>query len=314
MFARLILTGSLVLLGGSAYALTVVTSITPYGSLVQQISGDLADVLVALPPGASPHDFEPTPRMAAEFASADLVVLNGGVDEWLHELIEATGNRAPVLEALEVLEGELEELSTLVETVPSDGSSDVKASTHAHDGINPHVWLDPILTSAVVTAIGEKLAQVDPQNATVYRERALELSRELATLDDSIRNVLAQAQGAPFVPFHDAWPYFARRYGLDLILEIEPFPGREPSPRYLLEAVRAIRESGAPVIFTEVGLSDRPARILADEAGVGLRRLDPLGESGERYQDLLLRNAETIAEALSGWERTGRNERARDEQ
>ena len=103
------------------------------------------------------------------------------------------------------------------------------------------------------------------------------------------------------MPFHAAWPYFAERFGLDLVVEIEPFPGREPSARALSEAVQAVRASGARAIFNEAQLDDRPARVLADEADVRLATLDPLGGvPGRRtYAELLRFNAEALLDALA---------------
>jgi zinc transport system substrate-binding protein len=308
----------LLLVGAPAQAqLQVIVSLAPYGSLVEQIAGDMAEVMVMLPSGASPHTFEPTPRMAAALAGADLVVLNGSVDEWLHELVEAANPGVPVFEALELLEEELEALAIgEAETLASghegeergeerreEGGEDEDGEGHLYEGVNPHVWLDPVLTASLVQPIGEALAGLDPVNSTAYRERSAALAADLLALDRELRETLSAVAGAPFIPFHDAWPYFALRYGLDLLIEIEPFPGREPSPRYLAEAVRTIRESGAPAIFTEVGLNDRPGRVLASEARVELHVLDPLGGARERYQDLLRRNAETIVEAFRTWQR-----------
>jgi zinc transport system substrate-binding protein len=317
MPVRALLICLLLLVGAPAQAqLRVVVSLAPYGSLVEQIAGDMAEVTVMLPPGASPHTFEPTPRMAAALAGADLVVLNGSLDEWLHELVEAANPSVPVFEALELLEEELEALAVEAETLESDhegeergegrredGSEEEDGEGHLHEGVNPHVWLDPVLTSALVQPIGEALASLDPLNTTAYRERSAALAADLLALDRELRERLAVVAGAPFIPFHDAWPYFAQRYELDLLIEIEPFPGREPSPRYLAEAVRTIRESGAPAIFTEVGLNDRPGRVLAGEARVELHVLDPLGGVRERYQDLLRRNAGIIVEAFRSWRR-----------
>ncbi|MEX2535501.1 MAG: metal ABC transporter substrate-binding protein [Trueperaceae bacterium] len=317
MLARLILTGLALLGGGCAMAqLRVVTSIAPYGDLVAQLTGELAEVSVLLPAGASPHTFEPTPRDAVQLMDADLVVLNGGIDEWLHEMVVAVNAQVPLLEALDVLapalsasvedehdeeehDGEDHDEEEHDEEEHSEGAD--PAHEHLHTGVNPHVWLDPLLVIDVVVAVADTLAQLDPANAATYQARAQVLTADLKALDAQLRDTLAPVAGAPFIPLHDAWPYFTQRYDLDLVMEIEPFPGREPSPRYLATVVATIAESGAPAIFSEAGLSDRPARVLAEEAGVGLFELDPLGRAGESYQDLLRRNTATVLEALSPW-------------
>jgi ABC-type Zn uptake system ZnuABC Zn-binding protein ZnuA len=166
---------------------------------------------------------------------------------------------------------------------------------------NPHVWLDPVRMRTVVAALAERLAAERPGEAQAVAERAEAYDAELAALTEELEARLAPVEGAAFVPFHDAWPYFAERFGLDLIIEIEPFPGREPSARALAEALAAVRDSGARAIFNEAQLDDRPARVLADEAGVRLATLDPLGGVAGRdtYVELMRFNAQAILDALA---------------
>ena len=152
-----------------------------------------------------------------------------------------------------------------------------------------------------VPLFAEALSTLEPANADSYNANAEQLIAELDTLDTEIKEILEPVRGAAFVPFHNAWPYFAERYELDLIVEIEPAPGREPSPAYIAEALELIVESGAKAVFSEVQLPARPAEVVADNAGVELYFLDPIGGSEETstYADLLRFNARTIADALA---------------
>jgi zinc transport system substrate-binding protein len=151
-----------------------------------------------------------------------------------------------------------------------------------------------------VRAIAAALAEIDPANAGAYRANADALAHELIALTEELSEALAPLAGAPFVPFHDAWPYFAARFGLDLVVEIEPFPGREPSPAYLRYALETIRGTGARAVFSEPQLNRRPAEVVADEAGVVLRELDPLGGLPGRddYFELMRHNAAVLLETL----------------
>jgi ABC-type Zn uptake system ZnuABC Zn-binding protein ZnuA len=150
----------------------------------------------------------------------------------------------------------------------------------------------------IVQTLAERLAAIAPERADATRAAAETLVDELEALDAELRELLAPIRGAAFVPFHDAWPHFAARYHLDLVLEIEPFPGREPGAGELARAVRAVRESGARAIFDEAQLAGRSAQVLAEEAGVAVATLDPLGDGGP-YAELLRRNAEVILAALA---------------
>lgn len=279
------------LLGAASAQVRVVASLPPYASLAKLVTGELGDVTSLLPAGASPHGFDPSPRDLRTVRNADLVLLNGGLDAWVLELLEAAGGAAELLVALDVA-----------------GVEAIAGEAHEEDGdehaegeelVNPHIWLDPIAMVPVVRALGARLGEIDPANASRYAANAEEAARRLELLDARLREVLTSAAGRPFVPFHDGWPYFARRYDLDLVIELEPFPGREPGPRYLAEALAAIRDSGAPAIFSERQLTDRPARVLAREAGVEVVLLDPLGEpEAGGYEAMLRANAEAVAAAL----------------
>lgn len=301
------------LLGGLALAQPrVAVSIHPLFDLTQRIVGPDVEVTRLLPPGASPHGFDPTPSVVAAVERSDLVILVGGVDEWAHDLVPSGADAPDVFELLPLfddLETLLPEDHDRVERDPAHEEDDHgeehaedEHAGHEHGDVNPHIWLDPVLMQTAVNAIGERLAQLDPERGDRYRANAADLVVQLRGLDGELGLILAPVRGAPFVPFHDAWPYFAARYGLDLVLEIEPFPGREPSPRYLAEVVEAIRQTGAAAVFSETQLADRPARVLAQEAGVAVRVLDPIGGTAgrESYVELLRHNARVIAEALAG--------------
>ena len=90
---------------------------------------------------------------------------------------------------------------------------------HEHGGVNPHVWLDPTLMSELVPLLVSRLAEVDPENASSYEANGERLVAELGTLNAELQEVMEPIQGAAFVPFHEAWPYFARHFGLDLVVE-----------------------------------------------------------------------------------------------
>jgi len=302
---RILAASLLLALGTAAARPNVVVSIHPLFDVVRQIAGDDAVVVRVLAPGASPHTFDPTPRDVARIASADLIVMNGGLDLWLRNLVEASGARAVVVELIAfagVRDALADGFPDLVAR-EAGGARDAGGAVDAAGavfGFNAHVWLDPLVMAAAVPDLARALADVDPAAAERYLARAAALVADLTALHEELAAALAPLAGTPFVPFHDAWPYFAARYGLDLIVEIEPFPGREPSPAYLRMALAQIRDSGARVIFSEAQLERRAAEVVAAEAGVALAELDPLGglPGRESYQELLRWNAAVLLENL----------------
>jgi len=259
---------------------SVVVSIHPYADLVTQIAGGQVAVHQLLPSGASPHTFDPTPSQARLLAGADLAVMNGGVDDWLRQLLRATAPRVPLV--------------VVAERIPYH-----PIQGDAGAGVNPHVWLDPSLMEEAIPVLVSALSHIDPADTALYQANGAALRASLRTLDEELTAQLAPLRGAPFVPFHDAWPYFARHFGLDLVVTIEPSPGREPSPRYVADAVAAIRKSGAKAVFGERQLDPRPAQVVAEAAGVKLATLDPIGRSDQSYQDLMRANVATIVRTIA---------------
>jgi len=296
-FLLLLLLSAPALAAPGGAPLRVAVTIHPWADLLRQLGGDLLEVDQLLPPGVSPHDFDPSARDVLKVARADLLVYNGGpgLDEWVLPLFRAAGGTAEIVAVLDLV------------TFEPLGSSHLHAG-HGHDhgpagegAANPHVWLDPAIAAQAVTALADVLGRLDPESAAEFTANAEQLTAELLLLDRELAELLGPLAGAVFVPFHDAWPYFARRYGLDLKLELEPVPGREPGPAYLLEALSHIRESGARAIFAERQLPLRPAQVVAEEAGLPLFVLDPEGggSGGEvTYQELLRHNARVLLRAL----------------
>ena len=273
----------------------VVVSMQPHFALVQQLGGDV-NVTRILPLGASPHTFDPSPRDVLRIAEADLVILNGGIDEWLRDLVTAAGTDAKVVELLGVLE---------FDPITGETHKDAQNEAQSEDnpgGVNPHIWLDPLLMAQAAPKLATALAEIDPNNTELYIANAHALMQNLEALNTELTQTLAPVKNAPFVPFHDAWPYFVRRYGLNQVAVIEPAPGREPSPSYLAEVLGQISNAGTTAIFNDAQLPARPAEIVAESAGVALYTLDPEGGGAgeaETYEALMRRNADTIAQALA---------------
>lgn len=288
--AALVLLPCLATARGQGDPLSVVVSLPPWADLMRQVGGEAVAVTTLLPSGASPHSFEPLPSQAALLGSADLVVMNGGLDGWLERLVEAT---APAARRFVVME------RVPFEPIGGDEHGGEAAGAVA---ANPHVWLDPDIAADAAAAFAAELTALRPELAETFHANAATVREDLAGLATEIEALLAPVRDLPFVPFHDAWPYFARRFGLELTATLEPFPGREPSARYVAETVAAIRRAGARVVFDERQLYGRTAAVVAESAGVEVVTLDPIGgpPGPETYQELLRYNAERIADALGG--------------
>jgi zinc/manganese transport system substrate-binding protein/manganese/iron transport system substrate-binding protein len=285
-------------------ALHVVTTTTVLADLVIQIGGPKVSVTSLVPKGGEVHTFDPSPSDVVKVKEADLVVLNGlGLDEWLGQVVVDAGSSAPIVELAEDLEGVEYLEGSEHEGEDGEGAGD-NEGPHAGEVLNPHLWLNVDYARRYTERIAASLAAADPHDAAAYRAGAAGYDARLAGLDEEIRSLLATIPEANrrLVSFHEAFPYFAAAYGLEIVGVIIDSPGQDPSAGEIAELVNAIRASGARAVFTEAQFSPDLARTVADEAGVEVVSdlyNDSLGDPPiDTYEAMMRWNAERTVEAL----------------
>ena len=174
---------------------------------------------------------------------------------------------------------------------------------HEHDEQpNEHTWLDPILAAHGVTNILEALRRVDPRNEAGYTARARAYVTRLHELDAEIRQTLSGITNRTIVTYHDAFPYFARRYGLEVVGVVERTSDVNPTPKYLGRLGRLMKERKVRVIYVERGGMTRIARRIALDLRVELVELDtletgPLTATG--YEERMQFNAAVLRKTLN---------------
>jgi len=270
--------------GVLAQPIKVVASISPIGDMVREVGGDRVVVRVLLPPGASPHVFEPTTSTAKDISQARLFFgVGAGLDFWAEKLVRASNEHARTIV-----------LSEGMKLVREEGKHG-----HGHETANPHVWLDPLLAMEMIRKIEKTLQETDPQGTHTYRVRSAEYIAKLQALDAEIRETVSTFSIKSFVSFHPAWDYFALRYGLKSVGVIEESPGKEPSPQRLQAIVKAIRHYHIRAVFAEPQLNPKTAEVIAHEAGVKVIMLDPEGglPGRETYLGLMRYNLARLKEA-----------------
>jgi zinc transport system substrate-binding protein len=257
----------------------VTCSIFPLGDLAQNIGKDHVDIRVLIPPGASPHVFEPSAQEFKSFASAKVFVMVGaGFEFWAEKLVTSSSSESLVV--VRASEG--------LELIPLGVHADHGEPVDSEQG-NPHIWLDPIVMKRITERIARAFTEVDPAHASEYLGNANEYCSVLDSLDSEIRRAVEGFTTREYVAFHPAWSYFARRYGLKEVGIIQESPGREPTPRELKRIVDDIRRFKIRAVFAEPQFSPKAATTIAEEAGVEVLLLDPIGGEGVPERDSYLK-------------------------
>ena len=165
-----------------------------------------------------------------------------------------------------------------------EGDGHGEEEEHGHGAFDPHFWMDIDFTIQAVEAIRDELSRLDPDGADHYRERADAYIAELRELDEEIREQLAELpeERRYLVTFHDAYGYFADRYGLTILGFLVEGPEEEPSASAITELVESITELEIPFIFTEPQFSARVIEQIARDTGASIRTI-PSGGLAEEY-------------------------------
>jgi zinc transport system substrate-binding protein len=257
---------------GSSEETHVVAGFYPLAFAAEDIGGDDVEVTNLTPAGAEPHDLELTPRDVEGILDADLVIYVGeGFQPAVEEAVQS--GDVPALDVLEEL--------------------DIRET---EEGVDPHVWLDPVLFGEVVERIGAVLGdEISPRR----------LHTRLSSLDETYQLGLADCEHRELVTTHDAFGYLADRYGLEVIPITGLSPEAEPSPQDLEAVVELVETRGVTTVFTETLLSPEVGETVAREAGATTAVLNPLEglteaelARGEDYFSVMEANLDALRRGL----------------
>ena len=227
------------------------------------------------------HDYQLTTEDMKTLEKADALIANGaGMENFLGKVIK--------------------EQKTLKVIDASKGIELLKDG----DEENPHVWLSITANIEQVKNIAEQLKAADPKHADAYQANADAYIQKLETLKKEMHETLDNVPHKDIVTFHEAFPYFAKEFGLHILTVIEREPGTEPTPTELQAVIEQVKPLTAKVLFTEPQYSPEAAKTIARETGAKIYTLDPVvtGEANESAMDAYLttmrKNMNTLKEAL----------------
>jgi zinc/manganese transport system substrate-binding protein len=272
----------------------VIATTTILGDLITNTAGDSVQVEVLMPIGADPHDFAPSARQAARLRDAALVVANGiGLEEVLLDVIDAAEE-----DGVAVMR-----LGELLEPQPFAGGL---APEEGSNGLDPHVWMDPIRMADAVDLIADRLrtdlgVEVDA-SAAAFRSRILELNDEIVLMIEAV-----PPERRKMVTNHFSYGYYTARYGLTLLGTVIPAAttGAETSAADFAALVDLLKREEVSVIFGSTTEPTTLADALSEEVGyqVKVAKLytGSLGEAGsgaETYVDMMRSSTRLIVENL----------------
>jgi len=231
--------------GSSSAKPLVLATTTIFADMAKNVGGDRVTVESIVPAGSHVEEYEPKPEDSKKVAQASLFLQNGlDLDKWAEPLLRDRKKDASVI--------------TLTDGLP------------AIDNDNPHMWFDVQRARKYVEKMRDALIALDGAGKQYYTDRAKAYDDQLVKLDGEVRSQIAAIPPArrKLVTSHDAFPYFAQAYGLEVLGFAQIEPGKDPTPGELADLVRKVKAAGVPAIFSEVGVSDAIAQTLAKEAGV----------------------------------------------
>jgi zinc transport system substrate-binding protein len=261
--------------------LDVFVSIVPENYFADRVGGDLIRTHVLVPPGQSPHTFEPTPQGTKKLAESAVYFTIGIPLE--KPLLAKLGSIAAGLLVVDVSAG-----------IPARSEDEgAAAATGGLSERDPHVWTSPRNAEEIAATMERALTTADPAHAATYAANLDSLRADLERLDADLASFLAPVRGGSFYVVHPEFGYFADAYGLhEVPLEVE---GKEPGARDLAALVDRARSEHVRVVFTQPQFSQKTAEVFAQEIGA---RLAPLSSLVYDYPANLRRIAEEIRSAI----------------
>ena len=280
--------------GGNGSRLDVVATTTQLGDLVRVVGGDAVDVHQILKANTDPHEYEPRPSDVRASAQARLVVESGdNLDKWMNKVVAEAGGRPTV-----VVVGDFVPVDLPGETTGPEASSR-----------DPHWWHDPTNFAAATRVVRDTLIKADPAHRSEFARNAATYLRQLATLQTGIQACMAAVAPAArkLVTDHDAFNYFARRFGVTVIGAVIPSQTTEaqPSAGSIARLAALIKREKVRAVFPESSINAKLAQALARQTGARSDytlygdTLGPPGSPGATYLQMEVANANAMVRGFT---------------
>lgn len=266
-----------------ANEIKIVASFYPMYIMAKNVAKDVPGVSVhnLTPPlTGCLHDYTVTAGDMKKLTDARVFVANGaGMESFMDKIIA----RHPNLKIIQLSEG--------IPLIKGDGE----------EGDNPHVWVG--ISDAIIQVgnLGKALEKFDPPHRELYRENTSVYVAKLEALMNKMHAELAPYKGRQIITFHEAFPYFAREFGLKIAAVVEREPGSAPSAKELADTIELVKKNGIPALFSEPQYPAAAARAIARETGARVYMLDPAvtgPDDYDAYINIMENNLKVLKQAF----------------
>ncbi len=292
----IVLLFALLVLPCAALCETVVTSFYPIWLMTLNLTRGLEDHItvrnLAAPTVGCLHDYQLQTSDMKALSGADAFLVNGaGMEAFLPEIT----NALPALPVIEAAEG--------IGLLEDSGALEILDAEE--EEVNSHLWLDPARAVRMAENLAAGLIRLMPDDKAAITANLEDYRSRLQALDGQLREGLQDLSRRDIVTFHEAFPYFAAAYGLNVVAVVNKEPGEVLTPAQMGVLVGEINRLGNPPLFVEPQYTDLSAETLARETGSSVYSLDPVVTGPETdvpldyYETVMLQNMNTLIEALS---------------
>lgn len=261
----------------------LIVTINPLKAILSEIVGTRHAIITLLPPGASPHIFEPKPSQVALIQnSLSVIYISNHMDGW-------------------AINSQVKNKLKLIDLIPENKKIMIEDEENPQTKeVDPHFWLDPLLVSSLVPKITDHLCQVDPEGCQGFQINADHFMRVLGNLDASISQKISQTNHLPLFTTHAFLNYYATRYGIKIMGSFYHSPGKEPTAHDFKILIDQLKKEKSGGLLTEVQFPRSALIALSEATHIPIFVVDPIGGTNGllTYEQLLTHNTEQIAKVL----------------
>jgi zinc/manganese transport system substrate-binding protein len=297
----------------TAGGLRVLATETWLADIAQNVAGTRLHVDVLLPAGVDPHEYQPAPQDAIKLAQANVLIVNGlGYESWLAKSLQDAGGDQTLVTATDGLTpltpSGLRPPPPNERAVAFYDNNPLRSFGGGREGVDPHMWMEPLNVVRYVENIRDALIKADPAGKDVYAANADAYIAKLKELDASIKSQVAQVpvQRRVLVTNHDALGYFASAYGFQVLGAVVPSVTNESSPsaQQMAALIDTVKRTHAPAIFLDASENTNLADQIASATGARVvtdlyvETLSAPNGPAPTYLAMMQHDAEVIVNAL----------------